>query len=324
MIVNLLREARLAVEPVLHDRVATLPATMRLLAGYHFGWWDHTGTPHEGGSGKAARPALVFATARALGHDDATTVAAVVELVHNFTLIHDDVHDQDTERHGQPALWTVFGTSEALLAGNALMALGLETLPHPRLARCVIELCEGQSADIAFERRQRVSLDECLTMSARKTGVLLGCSAALAASHANADERTVQAFEDFGVELGVASQFANDLLGIWGDERVTGKPTGSDLVRLKKTLPVVHALESGTEAGARLAKLYERGTELDHEQTLEAADLVAETGARAWAEAEIHRRVGLALSFVEPTPDLTALAQLAFTYSRGLLPARIP
>jgi geranylgeranyl diphosphate synthase type I len=299
---------------------------MRLRAVHHFGWDDP-----ESGTGKAVRPALVLATARALRSDEDTalTVAAAVELVHNFTLIHDDVHDQDAERHGRPALWTVCGTSEALLVGNALCALGLETLAAlkgvARLARCVTDLCEGQSMDIEFERRADVSLDECLAMSAGKTGVLLACAGALTALNAGADDDVVKAFDDFGIEIGIAFQFANDLLGIWGDARATGKPTGSDLARLKKTLPVIRALRSGTEAGTELAKLYAQGVELDEPQTRRAKALVAGTGAREWAEAEIHRRVDLALSYLtkagistSESLELTSLATLAFAYYRSL------
>ncbi|NUT50547.1 MAG: polyprenyl synthetase family protein [Saccharothrix sp.] len=313
--VKLLDDARAAVQPLLTRRLDTLPVTLRQRAAHHFA-----------GGGKAVRPALVLATARALdaNHDTALTVATAVELVHNFTLIHDDVHDQDTTRHGRAALWTVYGTSEALLVGNAVCALGLETLDGlkgvGRLARCVTELCEGQSLDIAFERRAEVSLDECLRMSAGKTGVLLGCACALTALNAGADDEVVTAFDRFGVEIGIAFQFANDLLGIWGDERATGKPTGSDLARLKKTLPIIRALQSGTEAGAQLAELYAAGVELDEAQTRRATALVARTGAREWAEAEIHRRVDLALKYVEHTgsDELTTLATLAFPYYKSL------
>ncbi|WP_439660454.1 polyprenyl synthetase family protein [Lentzea sp. HUAS TT2] len=317
MKIELLDRARRAAEPVLRRRVATLPTTMRQRAEHHFGW-DVPGS----GTGKAVRPALVLATARALGGDEDTalTVAAAVELVHNFTLIHDDVHDQDVERHGRPALWTVCGTTEALLTGNALCALGLGTIAGlrgvDRLARCVAELCEGQSRDVEFERRDDVSLGECLEMSAGKTGVLLGCACALTALNAGADDDVVREFDAFGIEIGIAFQFANDLLGIWGDERATGKPTGSDLARLKKTLPVVQALESEAE----LAELYARGVPLDEEQTRRATALVERSGAREWAEAEIHRRVDLALSYVErhEAPELTALAKLAIVYYRAL------
>ncbi|MCG8922035.1 polyprenyl synthetase family protein [Lentzea sp. CC55] len=314
---RLLDDARRAVRPLLEREAGRLPATLRHRAVLHFGW-----DAPDSGTGKAVRPALVLATSRALGGDEHTalTVAAAVELVHNFTLIHDDVHDQDAERHGRPALWTVCGASEALLVGNALLALGIRTLSGLRgadvLAECAIELCEGQSLDIGFERRDEVSLDECLRMSAGKTGSLIAAACSLTALNADAGTAAVRAFHDFGTELGIAFQRANDLLGIWGDERATGKPTGSDLARLKKTLPVVHALRSAPE----LAELYARGVELDEAQTRRAAALVAASGAREWAEAEVHRRVDLALAHVREyeSSELTTLAKLAFAYYRSL------
>lgn len=330
MTTDLLGRARSAVEPVLRQRVDTLPDRMRLIAGHHFGWWDSAGNAHRGGTGKAVRPALVLAAAEALqaSPDTAVTVAAAIELVHNFTLVHDDVHDQDVRRHGQPALWTVYGTVDALLAGNALLALGLETLAThgevpsaavARLARCVTELCEGQSMDIAFEQRPGITLDECLLMSARKTGVLLGCACAVTALTAGADAAVVDALDDYGVEIGVAFQFANDLLGIWGDESATGKPTGSDLARLKKTLPIVRALGSEPE----LAELYANGVELDDEQARYAASLVIRSGARDWAESEIRRRIDVAITHVDRavggSEKLTALAELAVRYYRDNL-----
>ncbi|WP_370949370.1 polyprenyl synthetase family protein [Amycolatopsis sp. cg5] len=325
MVTDLLAAARRAVEPVLRHRVDTLPARMRLISGYHFGWWDGDGTDHEGGTGKTVRPALVYATARALNlaTDKASVLAAGVELVHNFTLVHDDVHDQDVNRHGQPAAWTVYGEIDALLAGNALLSLGLETLAQhkeippaaaARLARCAIELCEGQSMDLAFERRSSITLDECLAMSARKTGVLLGCACAVTALTAGAAPEVVAALDDYGVEIGIAFQFANDLLGIWGDERIVGKPTGSDLTRLKKTLPIVHALESEPE----LAALYATGVELSSADSRRAVSLVARSGAREWAEAEIRRRLAVAHGHLDRAfggdADLSTLADLALRY----------
>jgi geranylgeranyl diphosphate synthase type I len=137
---------------------------MRRIALYHFGWEHADGTPAAGNAGKAIRPALVLAAA---GHSAASgrtavRAAAAVELVHNFTLLHDDVMDRDTTRRHRPTAWTVFGDADAILAGDALQALALRLLaedPHPassaaaaRLADCVVELCAGQHTDTAMER----------------------------------------------------------------------------------------------------------------------------------------------------------------------------
>ncbi len=233
----------------------------------------------------------MLAATRAVGGRpaDAVRAAAAVELVHNFTLLHDDVIDRDPTRRHRLTAWRVFGTTEAILAGDAMHSLALRTLAedtHPaspaavrRLANCVVELCEGQQNDCAFEQRSDVSLAECLAMADAKTGALLGCACAVGALYAGGDERAANAMEAFGREIGLAFQLIDDLIGIWGDPAVTGKPVGADLAARKKSLPVVFALESGTAAGALLAELYRLERPLTAEELLTAAAAV-DTGWR--------------------------------------------
>ncbi|WP_031083116.1 polyprenyl synthetase family protein, partial [Streptomyces sp. NRRL WC-3549] len=266
----LLEHTRTVVDPHLRAAVDTLPGAIRRVALYHFGWQDADGTPASGQAGKAIRPALVLAAARALGgsQESALRAAVAVELVHNFTLLHDDVIDEDATRRHRPTAWAVFGVPDAVIAGDALLALAQRLLaedPHPasarasaRLSACVIELCAGQQADCALEEREPldVTLDECLTMATAKTGALLGCACALGALCAGADEPAVGAMDGFGREAGLAFQLIDDLIGIWGDTARTGKPVGADLAAHKKSLPVVAALTSGTAAAGELATLY--------------------------------------------------------------------
>lgn len=267
----LLDSTRETVNPELRRAVESLPAPTRRVAMYHLGWEHEDGSPAAAGAGKAIRPALVLASARALGGpqgspESAVRAAAAVELAHNFTLLHDDVIDNDARRRGRPTAWTVFGIPDALLAGDAMMALALRMLaddPHPasarasaRLAACIVELCAGQQADCAFERRSSVTLEECLAMATAKTGALLGCACAVGALYAGAGPEEVEAMDAFGREAGLAFQLIDDLIGIWGDPGHTGKPAGADLIARKKSLPVVAALGSGTEAGEELAALY--------------------------------------------------------------------
>lgn len=226
----LLERTRETVNPELRRAVESLPGSMRHVAMYHFGWEHEDGTPAAGSTGKAIRPALVLAAAQALRGDgvagEAVRAAVAVELAHNFTLLHDDVIDKDVRRRGRPTAWTVFGTSDAIITGDAMMALALRLLaedPHPasaaasaRLAACIVELCAGQQADCAFEQRRSVSLDECLTMATAKTGALLGCACALGALYAGAGPDEVDAMDAFGREAGLAFQLIDDLIGIWG------------------------------------------------------------------------------------------------------------
>ncbi|MGW1769559.1 polyprenyl synthetase family protein, partial [Streptomyces sp. NPDC002073] len=264
----LLDATRETVNPELRRAVEGLPGSLRRVSMYHFGWEHADGRPASGNAGKAIRPALVLAAAAALGGTAAAAVrpAAAVELAHNFTLLHDDIIDEDARRRGRPTAWTVFGIPDALLAGDTLLALALRLLaedPHPasarasaRLAACVIELSAGQQADCSFERQAEVSLDACLAMAMAKTGALLGCSCALGALYAGAGDEEVEALDGFGREAGLAFQLIDDLIGIWGDPEHTGKPAGADLAARKKSLPVVAALTSGTAAGEELARLY--------------------------------------------------------------------
>ncbi|MBW5423973.1 polyprenyl synthetase family protein [Streptomyces sp. BG9H] len=327
---EVLAAARACVDPELRRAIDSLPGSLRRVARYHFGWEHADGSPAAGNAGKAIRPALVLAAVRALGGEPAVAVraAAAVELVHNFTLLHDDVIDRDTTRRHRPTAWTVFGDADAILVGDALQALGQRLLaedPHPgapaaaaRLARCVVELCAGQQADLALERRgpEEVTLDECLAMAEAKTGALLGCACALGALYAGGTPEEVDALDGFGREAGLAFQLIDDVIGIWGDPGHTGKPAGADLAARKKSLPVVAALASATPAATELAGLY-GGPPAESEAELErAAHLVERAGGRDWAQVHAADRMSRAvgqLARAVPDPEaaggLLALAE---------------
>jgi geranylgeranyl diphosphate synthase type I len=317
----LLERTRIAVNPRLRSTVETLPGSLRRIAMYHFGWELPDGTPAAGQAGKAIRPALVLAAAQALGGETETAVraAAAVELAHNFTLLHDDVIDQDPTRRHRPTAWTVFGIPDAIIAGDALLALALRLLAedtHPaareaseRLAACVIELCAGQQADCAFEDRGDVTLEECLAMAEAKTGALLGCACALGALYAGADSEVVEAMDAFGREAGLAFQLIDDLIGIWGDPSRTGKPAGADLAAHKKSLPVVAALSSGTSAAAELDALY-RGP-MNAAAIRAATEAVERAGGRDWAQMQAADRMARAVHHLSrAVPDPAAAGGL--------------
>ncbi|UXX95360.1 family 2 encapsulin nanocompartment cargo protein polyprenyl transferase [Streptomyces sp. AD2-2] len=305
----ILEGARRSVDPELRAAIDSLPGSMRRIALYHFGWEHADGTPAAGNAGKAIRPALVLAAATALGGERARAgalrAAAAVELVHNFTLLHDDVMDRDTTRRHRPTAWTVFGDADAILAGDALQALALRLLavdPHPaaqaaaaRLADCVVELCEGQHADTAMEKRApaEVTLDEVLVMAEAKTGALLGCACAVGALYAGASAEDVEALDAFGRQAGLAFQLIDDVIGIWGDPGRTGKPAGADLAVRKKSLPVVAALTSGTPAAAELAELY--GLPYEEGELERTALAVERAGGRDWAQAQAADRMARAV-----------------------------
>ncbi|MEV4459076.1 family 2 encapsulin nanocompartment cargo protein polyprenyl transferase [Microbispora sp. NPDC049633] len=323
---DVLARTRDLVEPALRHAVGTLPPSMRRVAGYHFGWWDARERPVRAGGGKVLRPAFTLLAAEGAGGDaDAALPAAVaVELVHNFSLVHDDVMDGDTLRRHRPTVWNVFGRAEAILAGDSLLALAFTVLAgggRPAestraLARCVQSLLDGQSADLGFERRADVGLGECVRMAEGKTGALFGCACALGGLHGGATVEQVAALRVFGDRVGLAFQLVDDLLGIWGDPAVTGKPVHSDLRNRKKSLPIVAALTSGTRAGGALAVLYRRP--LAQTDLPRAARLVEEAGARAWSLARVDDLLSEALEALRSadlapgaTAGLEALARLA-------------
>ncbi|ROQ66127.1 geranylgeranyl diphosphate synthase type I [Streptomyces sp. 840.1] len=320
----LLEYTRALVDPHLRAAVDSLPGSIRRVVMYHFGWQHADGSPADAGAGKAIRPALVLAATRALGGDprDAVRAAVAVELAHNFTLLHDDVIDEDRTRRHRATAWTVFGIPDAVIAGDAVLALAQRLLAEDaravsprasaRLSTCIIELCAGQQADCAFEERgpEEVSLDECLTMATAKTGALLGCACALGALYAGADARAVGAMDGFGREAGLAFQLIDDLIGIWGDPAQTGKPVGADLAAHKKSLPVVAALTSGTPAAAELTALY-RGAMNTVGEVSRAADAVDRAGGRDWAQSCAADRMARAVHHLSrAVPDLSAAGDL--------------
>ncbi|MCX4723845.1 family 2 encapsulin nanocompartment cargo protein polyprenyl transferase [Streptomyces sp. NBC_01306] len=317
----LLEHTRTVVDPELRSALESLPGPMRNIGMYHFGWEQSDGLPAAGQAGKAIRPALVLAAVQALNGDipQAVRAATAVELVHNFTLLHDDVIDRDATRRHRATAWTVFGIPDAVIAGDAMQALALRLLaedPHPaakaatgRLTACVIELCAGQQADCAFETRAEVTLDECLSMAEAKTGALLGCACAMGALYAGAGPEAAAAMDAFGREAGLAFQLIDDLIGIWGEPSHTGKPAGADLAAHKKSLPVVAALSSGTAAAAELAELY--GGPLDADGIRRAADAVDRAGGRDWAQTEAADRMARAVGHLSrAVPDLAAAGGL--------------
>ena len=303
-------EARTLVEPALRRAVDELTPGMRSVSRFHLGWADEQGRETPGGGGKVLRPALTVLAARAVGAEPerAVPAAVAVELVHNFSLLHDDVMDGGVERRHRPTAWKVFGIPAAILAGDAMLTLAVEVARRGStrdsadaviacLDEAVQQLITGQTADIDFERRQDVTLPECLEMVAGKTGALMRCSTAIGAIAVDAPQEAVAELAAFGEHLGMAFQLVDDLLGIWGSPAVTGKPRMTDLASRKKSVPVVAALDSGTDAGERLREMYFEPDVVDDEERLSRmADLVKLAGGLEWTEAEADSRIRAAES----------------------------
>jgi geranylgeranyl diphosphate synthase type I len=297
------------IQPSLRSALDRLDPGVRHLCGYHLGFWDEQGEPDRP-RGKGVRGVLALLSAQAGGSpvEVGLPAAAAVELVHNFSLLHDDLMDGDRTRRHRPTVWAVFGSGQAILAGDALLGLADEVLAEAPSAnrswaiRCLAastrRLIAGQLADLAFETRRDVTLSECLQMAADKTAALLSCAASIGAVLANTPADLTLRLAQFGEHLGVGYQLIDDILGIWGSPEATGKPVLSDLRAKKKSLPVVAALTSSTAAGERLAALYLTDAQFTDAQLAEAADLVQQAGGRAWAENTADAELATALELI--------------------------
>ncbi|MFJ5550333.1 polyprenyl synthetase family protein [Streptomyces sp. NPDC093225] len=313
----LLERGRELSTPVLRAAVDRLAPPMDTVAAYHFGWIDAEGRPAAGDSGKAVRPALALLSAEAAGVPAEVGIpgAVAVELVHNFSLLHDDLMDGDEQRRHRDTVWKVHGPAQAILVGDALFALANELLLElgtveagratRRLTTATRKLIDGQAQDISYEHRERVSVEECLEMEGNKTGALLACAVSIGAVLGGADDRTADKLEEYGYHLGLAFQAVDDLLGIWGDPEATGKQTWSDLRQRKKSLPVVAALAAGGAASERLGELLAadaKSTEFEsfsEEEFATRAALIEEAGGRRWTEEEARRQHAIAVQALD-------------------------
>ncbi|MER6136532.1 polyprenyl synthetase family protein [Streptomyces sp. NPDC001815] len=336
---RLLERCRARVRPALAEAVERLHPWVGEMAAYSFGWCEAGGAPVSGpAGGKGLRQALAVLGAEAAGApaDAGVTAAVAVELVHTFSLLHDDIMDGDATRRGRATVWKAYGTGPAVLAGDALFALAVETLATApgadvasavrHLSTALNDLVRGQADDLLFETRPwtgpaAVRPDEYRAMAEHKTGALLGCAAALGGVLAGAPRETVATLDRAGRHLGVAFQVVDDLLGIWGDPAVTGKPVHADLLRGKKTYPVLAAL--GTPAARPLARLLNSPEALDVTAARRAATLIEDAGGRAAALAEAHRHIAAVDACLEILPSAPRTADdlrdlLAFLVRREL------
>jgi geranylgeranyl diphosphate synthase type I len=234
---------------------------LRGMLSYHLGW-EGEGAGVEA-QGKRIRPLIVLLCAASGGADwrDALPAAAAVELLHNFSLIHDDIQDNSPLRRGRQTVWVRWGIPQAINAGDVMFTQAFRALhrlsetvsdpvafdAHRVLEETCLQLTEGQYLDIAYESHLAIPMEDYWPMVGGKTSALLGCCAELGAMVAGVSGERREAYQEFGYNLGLAFQVLDDWLGIWGDAELMGKSTESDLVNHKKTLPVLIGLERSRE-----------------------------------------------------------------------------
>jgi len=300
-----LRHALPAAEPLLEPHYGMMR--------YHLGWADKHFEPVSGNSGKRLRPLLCLLVTEAAGGqvEWAMPAAVALELLHNFSLIHDAIEDNSATRRGRFTVWKLWGVPLATNVGDGLFALTNVMLgkladlgvPHEKVVEAMrtfnaacVALTEGQFLDMSFESRDDVTLEEYHLMIRGKTAALTRVAAQLGALIAGAPPETVAHYARFGEHLGIAFQIQDDWLGVWGEEAVTGKPVGDDIRERKKNYPVVYALgQLGAMGDQRFIELF-RQEQMD-QVTIQAAVHILDSvdaGPRTQEAADAHLEQALA------------------------------
>jgi geranylgeranyl diphosphate synthase type I len=300
---------------------------------YHLGWADEHFHLRPAPSGKRLRPILCLLSCAELGGDpsQALPAAAGIELLHNFSLIHDDIEDGDEMRHHRPTLWKVWGMPLGINAGDGMFTLAfaavqrltqrglnskatLAVLAH--FTQTCLTLTEGQFLDISFEARPVISIDEYMHMIQGKTAALIGASVAIGARIAGATSEQQTDMLQFGQAMGLAFQIQDDILGIWGDPEITGKPVGSDILSRKKSLPLLHALNH-PKVGGQMQGVF--ALPVDESQLEGIMNLLAQAETRHFAEQQMANQHDLAIAALEAALGPRAATSPLLMLAEGLL-----
>jgi geranylgeranyl diphosphate synthase type I len=273
------------IELALREALRDGPDELARMSRYVMGWEDADGRAQDTG-GKRIRPALCLFGAELFGAGPEVALpgAVAVELIHNFSLVHDEVQDHDAERHHRPTVWALMGEGQAINTGDYLITRAMQALLEGAgsserrltalriLTEAMARMIAGQWADIDFEGRADVTPEEYLQMVRGKTGALLGAPLAMGAALAGAPPQQAAALQEWGEAVGLAFQVQDDYLGIWGDPNLTGKSNTGDIARRKKTYPVVHGLGAGAANVIRYAYALPELSASDVERVVKALE----------------------------------------------------
>ncbi|HXF64774.1 MAG TPA: polyprenyl synthetase family protein [Caldilineaceae bacterium] len=300
---------------------------------YHLGWADAGFRPEHFPSGKRVRPILCLLACAEVGGDptQALPAAAAIELLHNFSLIHDDIEDGDELRRHRPTVWKLWGVPQAINVGDGMFALAYAALQRltrrgvrakvalaafDRFTQTCVALTEGQHLDLCFEERTHVSVAEYLRMVQGKTAALIGASVAIGALIGGASPAQQTGLLQFGQAMGLAFQIQDDILGIWGNPDRTGKAAGNDILRRKKSLPLLHALNHA-EIGPALQSLFAEPPRAD--QLPAVLDLLERAGTRRFAEAQVETQHALGMDALAAALGQRAASSPLAALAEGLL-----
>ncbi len=319
-----------SIETELRKLVAKLdePRTQLLhsMLTYHFGW--NVAKTKRGSQGKRIRPLLVLLTCASCNSDWTSILpaAAAVELVHNFSLVHDDIQDNSPKRHGRETVWVKWGVPQGINAGDALFALSNQAimdLDFPcdivlKSAKILHDTClnltRGQFLDMSYENQSHLTTEDYWPMIKCKTAALLAACCELGSLLGGVTAASQEAFKTFGHYLGLAFQVHDDFLGIWGDSQLTGKSNESDLITRKKSLPVLFGLEkNGSFANRWINDI------IKPEDVQGLADQLASEGALLYTQESADRLTDLALSSLRSAEPKGEFGEALFEMANNLL-----
>jgi geranylgeranyl diphosphate synthase type I len=320
-----IQHAMRAAFPEAEARVARFYAMQE----YHLGWRDAELNPAHFDPGKLLRPQLALLSCCAVGGSaaQALPLAAGIQLIHDFSLIHDDIEDNSDLRRGRTTVWKQWGLAQGINVGDGMYTIAhlslyrlsdmglpsrvvLEVLK--RFDQTILTICEGQFLDLSYEGDLSITEEGYLAMISRKTAALIAAATGLGAIVGGADAESSRALFDFGQHLGLAFQIQDDILGIWGDPTITGKPFAADLYQNKVSLPIIHALRHA-DYRDELAQLY-RQHQVTDDDVHRLLYILDQTDARTHTEQvaeRYHRAAMQALNRVHTAGVATAETALA-------------
>lgn len=296
-------------------------------ARYHLGWYDESLQPmsladRRKHGGKRLRGVLTVLACEAAGGSGqvAASAGAAIEFIHNFSLVHDDVEDNDEERRHRPTVWKLWGIPHAINVGSNMQAMvdaAVLRLAHDHpgdtvvrvfqiITRAIVLMTEGQYLDMAAQDAHEMSLEEYFRMTGGKTAALIEAALRVGAVLGTEDESRVESFAGFGRSFGLAFQCRDDYLGIWGEPSSTGKPVGSDIVQGKRSLPIVHALATATPDTADGWRLRAALADRDVSTVLE---LLESLGTKEFVNAKVEEHTTAALQALEQAGGLSPYAE---------------
>jgi geranylgeranyl diphosphate synthase type I len=271
---------------------------------YHMGWTGEGAGPEA--TGKRIRPLILLLTVASCSMEwlRAVPAAAAVELVHNFSLVHDDIQDNSDKRRGRPTTWKIWGAPMAINVGDSLFVLSNQAMmdlaghfPTEAILKAAtvlhntcLDLTRGQFLDMSYEERNDLSVEDYWPMIAGKTASLLSACCHIGSILGGVDESKQDAYRSFGHAVGLAFQVQDDILGIWGDEAITGKSAASDLLEGKKSLPVLHGLSQG----GKFAERWNKGP-IQPDEVEGMAQLLANEGSYEYTHGMSRQMTTLAL-----------------------------